>query len=66
MDGTGFGETPQNRRPQGEDGGPIEAGDGDDVGLDRAAIADGVSSYRGELFEAMRLLSTMAGTDTFC
>lgn len=53
--GTRFGGASQNRRRQGEDGGAIEAGDGDDAGLDRAAFADGVPTYRGELLEAMRL-----------
>ena len=39
------------RRRQGEGGGALASGDRDDLGLDCATVADGVSAYGGKLPE---------------
>ena len=49
---------------QGGDSRALESGKRDDVGLDRATFADGLSAYRGQLLERV-VISTIAGTDTF-
>jgi hypothetical protein len=51
MDGTGFGEMSKNRRGQGADSGSFESRNGNDVGLDRATLANEMSGYGGKLFE---------------
>ena len=55
MDGAGVEEASQNGRTQGEDGGAIETRDGHDVGLDCAALADGLPTYSGKLFKGLFL-----------
>jgi hypothetical protein len=55
MDGAGVEEASQNGRTQGEDGGAIETRDGHDVGLDCAALADGLPPYGGKLFKGLFL-----------
>ena len=65
MDGEGFGVAPQNRRGQGQAGRALANGERDDVGLDCATIAHGVSAYGGQWFEKVSANSTIAGTDIF-
>ena len=55
----------QVRRGEDQAGRAVANGERDDVGLDCATIADGVSAYGGQLFEKVSANSTIAGTDTF-
>ena len=66
MDGARVGEAAQDRRHESEVGRALETRDGDDVGLDCRAVAQGLPAQAGQWFErTMTDNSTIAGTDTF-